>query len=319
MIDPALALPIATAVAAVLVAVLGVWRARRAAAALAAWQHVAGGRGRRRVWVRPVLLTVAAAAAVVAVVGHGAGRERRAPAGQVVPVVFALDVSRSMEVDDAAPSRRTAGELLVQRLVRRPTALNAGFLVFAGEAVLVCPLTTDSTAQRLALAEASTLRDTLIGGSALGPAIAGAVDALPAARRSAVVLVSDGDDTAGDLDPVLTRAVARGVVVHAIGVGTPDGRMMAVRRGDRVGGEQRLARLDEDRLRGIALATGGTYLRWDGSDASVRAVERLLADDQSSAPASRLPLTGVRLLVGLAFLLLTIEPWLSRTARGTRG
>lgn len=319
MIDPVRALPIVAALAAGVVVLLGVWRARRAATAVAAWQPGAAPASRRG-WTRPLALAVAAAAVVVAAVGHGPGRERRAPAGQLVPVVFALDVSRSMEVADAEPTRRTAGEVLVQRLVQRPDALNAGLIVFAGEAVVVCPLTTDTTAQRLALAETPLLRETLIGGSALAPAIGAAVEALPRQRRSAVVLVSDGDDTAGELDAVLATAVAQGVVVHAVGVGTPEGRMMPVRRADvgRTEGtvEQRVARLDEDRLREIARTTGGSYLRWDGSDASLRAVERLLADDGIAAPASRLPFAWVQASLLVAFLALAVEPWLGRSRRG---
>lgn len=317
--DPARVLPFAAALAGSLVLGLALWRARRAALALAAWSHGVPASRPRRGWLRPLVLAIAVSAAVVAAIGHGPGRERRAPAGQLVPVVFALDVSRSMEVGDAAPTRRTAGEALVQRLVQRPDALNAGLIVFAGEAVVVCPLTTDTTAQRLALAETPLLRETLIGGSALAPAIGAAVEALPRARRSAVVLVSDGDDTGGELDRVLAAAVARGVVVHAVGVGTPEGRMMPVRRVDagRTEGtvEQRVARLDEARLREIARTTGGTYLRWDGSDASLRAVERLLADDRAAEPASRVPLPWVQASLLVAFLALAVEPWLGRSLR----
>lgn len=318
--DPTRVLQITAVIAGSLVALLGSWRARRAVAALAAWPHESSPSRPRRGWLRPLVLTTAAVAAVVAAIGHGPGRERRAPAGQLVPVVFALDVSRSMEVADAAPTRRTAGEALVQRLVQRPDALNAGLIVFAGEAVVVCPLTTDTAAQRLALAETPLLRESLVGGSALGPALGAAVEALPRARRSAVVLVSDGDDTAGELDTVLATAVQRGVVVHAVGVGTPEGRMMPVRRADggRVEGtvEQRVTRLDEDRLREIARVTGGSYLRWDGSDASLRAVERLLADDRVADPASRLPMAWVQASLLVAFLALAVEPWLGRRRRG---
>jgi Ca-activated chloride channel family protein len=129
------------------------------------------------------------------------------------------------------------------------------------------------------------------------------------------VLVSDGDDTAGEIEPVLARAVGRGVVVHAVGVGTPEGRRMRARRG--VTGasgadvEERIARLDEQRLRDVATATGGSYVRWDGTEASVRAIERWLADEPDEPPRP-IALGWVRACLVLMFVALVAEPRLMR-------
>jgi Ca-activated chloride channel family protein len=309
-------LSIVAGVASVSLALLAVIRARRAERALAVWPTTVAG-AVRQVRLRALVLVIAAVAAVVAAIGHGPGRARRAPSGRLVPVMFALDVSRSMDVDDASPTRRNAAEDVVLRLVRRTTALNAGLVVFSGEAVLVCPVTTDATAQRLALAETVALGETIIGGSALGPAIARALDALPPVRRAAIVLVSDGDDTAGEIEPVLARAIARGVVVHAVGVGTPEGRPMRVRRGGGrdAGVDARVARLDEQRLRDVATATGGSYVRWDGSEASVRAISRWLADEADEPPRP-LALGWVRACLLLMFAALVAEQRLLRSDGG---
>jgi Ca-activated chloride channel family protein len=313
--DPTRVLAIVAGVAGVSLALLAAIRARRAGKALAVWPTTVPGAA-RQARLRALVLAIAAVAGVVAAIGHGPGRERRAPSGRLVPVMFALDVSRSMDVDDASPTRRNAAEDVVLRMVRRTTALNAGLVVFSGEAVLVCPVTTDATAQRLAVAETAELGETIIGGSALGPAIARALDALPPVRRAAIVLVSDGDDTAGEIEPVLARAIARGVVVHAVGVGTPEGRRMAVRRGDRgSAGEERVARLDEQRLRDVATATGGSYVRWDGTEASERAIERWLADEADEPPRP-LALGWVRACLVLMFVALVVEHRLLRSDGG---
>jgi Ca-activated chloride channel family protein len=315
--DAGRVLLIAVAVVTASLTLVAVLRGHRAARALSAWPTTAAG-AVRQTRARALLLVIAAIAGAVAAIGHGPGRERRAPAGRLVPVMFAVDVSRSMDVDDAEPTRRAAATDVMLRLVRRPAALNAGLVVFSGEAILVCPITTDTTAQRLAIAETGVLAETIIGGSALGPAIARALDALPPVRRAAIVLVSDGDDTAGEIQPVLQRAIARGVVVHAVGVGTPEGRRMRVRRaaaGADPGGGERVARLDEQRLREVAAATGGSYVRWDGSDASVRAIERWLADEPDQPPRP-LALGWVRASLLVMFVALVFEPRLQRRNGG---
>lgn len=191
-----------------------------------------------------------------------------------VDVVVALDVSRSMLAADLLPNRlERAKRDLRQQLTERGAFKNAhrlGLLAFAGTTSLRLPLTTDHVAFRSKL---DALRVGVVprGGTAIGQAIAAAVDLFaksPQQATKVVLLCTDGEDHEGG--PVEEAKVAwkeHGIHVFTIGVGDPRRTVGAeVPVGD--GGASKpllhdgqivFSKLDVDRLRTIANAGGGDY------------------------------------------------------------
>lgn len=189
--------------------------------------------------------------------------------GRGVDLLIALDVSKSMLAEDVKPNRLQRAKLAVQELVPLLRGDRVGLVACAGTAFVQCPLTTDYGAFLLALEELDV--ETIPrGGTALAQAIRAGLEAFAAASSEsrALVLISDGEDHAGDAMAAAREAASAGVAVFAIGIGTPEGELIPVtdERGQKVflkdrEGRTVKTRLDEATLQQVALKTGGSYVR----------------------------------------------------------
>lgn len=310
--------------AALLVGALAGWREWSRASARQAWHGPAAAvpRSRLRGIVRVLLLAVAAGSATASVIGlTGAGGTDTAQTAAPESILFALDISRSMDATDVAPSRQAAARAWLARLIDSASPRAAGLVLFAGEPLLTCPLTSDLGALRLALDETASTQLALPGGSILGPAIARSVTAFGEGRaRRTLIVVSDGEDTGSGLAEAAAAAKQAGVVVHTVGVGTAQGIAMPVRRlppGELAppGAETRVTKLEDKGLRDLATFTGGVYL--DGVDDKSLALlaRRLRATRPPDQPARTIWWTALLLT---AFACLALERlWPERRARVT--
>ncbi len=304
-------------------------RARRRRLALAVGPRapalVSGDRPRARrvadaVFVGGVLAAATAALHPVA----GAPRTGALPAG--LDLVVALDVSRSMRARDLEPDRLGFARAALARLARRAVGDRLALVAFAGEAKVVTPLTDDGQAF-LDLVERVDPTDVARGGTDLGAALDAALALLSGspAAGGAVLLLTDGEDLAGQGRAAAARARARGVPVLTLGLGSPRGSRIAVGEGDAVrwltdgAGREVLSALDVEGLRALAEATGGFPVAPDGPEALADACERHLrpraragvrtAGRVGRPAAYQLPLA---LGAGLFLLALALVP------RGTR-
>ena len=182
-------------------------------------------------------------------------------------IVLAMDTSRSMQAADVQPSRFAAAKQAALAFLEEvPDDYSVGIVSFSTSADPVLPPTVDREAARTAIAE---LR--LGSGTAIGAAINRSVDlaldregdepAVPSGDRSpaAVLLLSDGAQTAGDIrpGPAAQRARQLGVPVSTVALGTGE----AVVEVPRPGGlsERVVVAPDIPTLRQVAQATGGTF------------------------------------------------------------
>lgn len=193
-----------------------------------------------------------------------------------IDIAIALDTSISMSADDFAPDDRLA---VARRVVREFVAERAGdriaLVTFAGTALTRAPLTSDRRMidELVGGLEISTSLD----GTAIGMALASAAARLKDAggESRVVVLVTDGMNNAGEIDPVAAAAVCEGlgIRVYTVGVGT-EGRVRVTvsaidpRTGEPMTRELVMEdQLDEELLRGIAGRTGGRFFRATDADA----------------------------------------------------
>ena len=309
--------------AALLVGALAAWREWSRTSARQAWHGpaVAVRRSRLRGVVRVLLLAVAAGSATAAVIGlTGAGTDT-SQAAAPESILFALDISRSMDATDVVPSRQAAARAWLARLVDRASPRAAGLVLFAGEPLLTCPLTSDLGALRLALDEAGSTQLAIPGGSILGPAMARSVAAFGEGRaRRTLIVVSDGEDTGSGVAEAAAAAKQAGVVVHTVGVGTAQGIAMPVRRPPPgglapPGAETRVTRLEDKGLRELATATGGIYLAGVNDKSLAMLARRLRATRPPDQPARTIWWTALLLT---AFICLVLERlWPERRARVT--
>ena len=241
----------------------------------------------------------------VALAGPRAGLAVREARQESLDLIVALDVSDSMRADDVAPSRLERAKLAVERVVQERRGDRVGLVVFAGEAFLQCPLTTDRGALRLFL-DAADPGQIAVQGTDFSAALAVAAQAFDAAaegseeRPRALLVVSDGEDHEGGLDGAADDLRDENVTLLALGVGTEEGAPVPdVRRG-RVTGVRRdregrpvVSRFEAGALRAIAGSDGLYRIGRSGSAAAeingaLDGLDRVvLARDEVAASAER--------------------------------
>jgi Ca-activated chloride channel family protein len=181
-------------------------------------------------------------------------------------VIIALDLSRSMRVTDVNPDRLGQAKILIYEILETLKSDRVGLVGFAGTPYLFAPLTVDHGALTETIEQIDE-QWVPIGGSDIAGAIKLATATLKdtGQKNNLLILVSDGDENEGDLDPIVAEAERAGARIFSIGVGTEDGDF--VPHQDFPGGfvldesgNKVLSRLQAEVLRKLATSTGGQYV-----------------------------------------------------------
>ncbi len=292
----------------------------------------------REMWrfVRLSLLLVGVAGIALALARPQWGVVREKVEREGVDVVLVLDTSGSMATEDVSPNRFFLARAALSSLITQLDQDRFALVAFEGEAYPLVPLTLDADAVGLFL---ETLEPGFVPGpgSALGLGLAAGLELFvdPERRNKVMVLVSDGEDLAGDVQAAIDRAKQAGVVIHAVGVGTERGEPVPDfdENGERVGfkedgdGSVVVSRLDLRTLQTISSGTGGRVFRLTPQDASLRPLAAAIAAMEDKALARefayrkkdrfQLPL-GLG-LVAIALALLLPPPRLRRVATSAVG
>lgn len=181
-----------------------------------------------------------------------------------IDIVMALDISGSMMAEDFKPNRLVvAKEVAINFIKERPND-RIGLVVYEGQAFTQCPLTTDHNVliRLFNDVEPGMIQD----GTAIGMGLATAVNRLKESdgKSKVVILLTDGVNNQGNIDPLTAAEIARefGVRVYTIGVGKngkapfpaidPFGRKVRTMMD---------VKIDEPMMKSIAEMTGGKYFR----------------------------------------------------------
>jgi Ca-activated chloride channel family protein len=181
-----------------------------------------------------------------------------------IDIVLAVDISSSMLARDFEPNRlEAAKEVAVEFIKSRPND-RIGLVVYSGESFTQCPLTTDH--EKLINLFKDIKNGMITDGTALGMGLANAVNRLKEsdAKSKVVVLLTDGENTAGSIPPITAAEIAAtyGVKVYTIGVGTMGQAPMPIPdMFGRIRMQMVDVNIDEESLEKIADLTGGKYFR----------------------------------------------------------
>lgn len=271
------------------------WRRHRRPPALlhARAELLAAGpkRGQWSARLAIALRVLALLAAIVALARPRAGARAETVRSDGISIVLALDVSTSMLAEDFQPDNRLAvAKETIKEFILGRSQDQVGVVAFAGEALTQVPLTLDYP---VLLAAVDNLQPgQLEDGTAIGTGLITATNRLrdAAGRSRVVVLLTDGENNRGTIDPrtAAQAAAALGVRVYTIGVGTEGVAPVPVGRG--VFGlryENRPVRIDEALLEDIAKQTGGRYFRARDAQALKRIYEQIDALERAPIRATR--------------------------------
>ncbi len=230
-----------------------------------------------------------------------------------INIVLALDLSSSMLAQDFQPNNRLeVAKARAKQFVRARESDRIGIVAFAGEALTQVPLTTDQPVilQSIDNLQAGQLED----GTAIGLGIATAANRLRDApgRSRVMIVVTDGVNNRGDVDPLTAAKAAAvyGIKIYGIGVGTEGVAPVPVGR-DAFGlrFENQPVKIDEALLRQVASLTGGRYFRArDGASlgqiyAQIDRLERAPVQSRTQVTYTEL----YRWALGLALIALLLE------------
>ena len=200
-----------------------------------------------------------------------------------VDLIFAVDVSVSMNAEDVKPTRLEKAKYEISQIIKKLKGDRVGIIVFAGSAHYFLPLTEDYEAARLFL-DAIETNMIKTQGTALSAALMTSIAAFPdeSDKYKVLVVVTDGEDHEGEAIAIAEKASKTGIVINTIGVGSVTGSLIPIGRNGQIDEYKRDKKgqlvttvLNETILRDIAKAGNGIFIRIDNQTNSS---EKLLDD-----------------------------------------
>ncbi len=224
--------------------------------------------------IRFVLLMLASASVILAIARPQIGTKMEEVKRKGSDIMICLDVSNSMNAEDIRPSRLERSKQAIYRMIEKLRGDRIGLIVFAGQAYVQLPITTDYSAAKLFL---STINTDMVPtqGTAIGAAIDLAMESIDDSIRknTSIVIITDGESH--EDNPVESAKVAaeKGVMIHAIGMGSPEGAPIPIyRNGIRTGfmqdnsGSTVITKMNPVALSEITEAGKGKFVQATNSD-----------------------------------------------------
>lgn len=277
--------------------------------------------------LKVLLIVFALAALVVGLVNPKIGSQLETVKREGVDIVFAVDVSKSMEAEDIAPSRLEKSKQLVRQIIGNLGSDRVGIIAYAGSAFPQLPITTDYGSAEMFLESLNT--DMISSqGTAIGDAIdlaTGFFDDNQQTNR-VMFIISDGEDHGGNIEDMARQAAEAGIRIYTIGVGTTKGGPIPIKRNGVIQnykkdnqGETVITKLDPSTLQEIAEEANGEYINGSvTAEVTEKVQEELLTIEKTEFEAKQFAdyKSQFQWFVGLAILLLLLDVFMLERKTG---
>lgn len=208
--------------------------------------------------------------------------------GAGVEIMIALDVSNSMLAQDYSPNRLERAKLAISRLTDKLGQDRVGLIVFAGQAFVQLPITTDYVSAKMFLNSINT-NSVPVQGTSLSDAINLSIKSFStesANSSRAIILITDGEDHEDNAVAAAKTAAELGAIIYTIGIGSQEGKPIPMPTGELLKDKEGnivVTRLNEEVLVQIAQAGKGKYIRAGNSDFGLEAiVEQIRSMDKQN-------------------------------------
>ena len=223
-----------------------------------------------RVRFRPVLFVlriIALIALIIALARPQSSNVTESIDSEGIDIVISLDISGSMLAEDFKPNRIEAAKSIALNFIdQRPTD-RIGFVIFAGESFTQCPITIDHNVLKEQVSQIKS--GVLVDGTSIGMGLATAVDRLrnSKAKSKVIILLTDGVNNTGLIDPNTALEIAKAykVRVYTVGIGTEGQAPYPVQTPFGIQTQMMPVQIDEPLLKQISSQTGGKYFRATGN------------------------------------------------------
>jgi len=190
-----------------------------------------------------------------------------------IETIIAMDISNSMRAEDIVPSRLDRSKMMVENLVDHFTNDKIGLIVFAGDAFVQLPITSDYVSAKMFL---SSIDPSMMASQ--GTDIAQAIEMASHSFTQeegigkAIVVITDGEDHEGGAVEAAEAAKDKGMRVYVLGVGSTQGAPIPIPgTGDYMQdntGNTVMSALNEDMCKQVAQAGGGAYIHVENNSAA---------------------------------------------------
>lgn len=236
-----------------------------------------------------------------------------------IEVIISLDISNSMRAEDVVPSRLDKSKMLVENMVDNFTNDKVGLVVFAGDAFIQLPITSDYVSAKMFLQNTDP---SLI--ATQGTDLAGAIELSSKSFTQqdkvgrAILIITDGEDHEGGAIEAAEKARKNGIRVFVLGVGSTKGSPVPDGNGGYMkdnSGQEVISALNEEMCKQVAQAGGGAYIHVDNTSIAQRQLNdeltKLQKGDISSVVYSeydeQFQAVGILVLILLIIEMLILE------------
>lgn len=200
-------------------------------------------------------------------------------------IIVCLDVSNSMMAQDLSPNRLERAKYALEKMIDKLQGDRLGIIVFAGEAYVQLPITTDYSAAKLFLGSINT-EMVPTQGTNIGAAIRKALEGFSKdeEKNKTIVVITDGENHEPEAVEATEEAAKAGIIINTIGVGSENGVPIPIMQGGQVAGYRKdkdgntvVTKLNKEVLQEIAGKTDGIFVQATNADIGLNAILDKLA------------------------------------------
>jgi len=275
-----------------------------------------------RPWIKFIFFMLAYALVIIGIADPQLGSKTEEVKRKGADLMILLDVSNSMLAQDLAPNRLENAKRALSQLIDKLHDDRIGIVVFAGQAYVQLPVTTDYAAAKLFL---NTINTEMVPtqGTAIGAAINLGMQSFDFKNGTgkSIIIITDGENHEDDAVSAAKAALARNVTVNVVGVGSEEGAPVPIYQGGKqVGfhndstGHPVVSKLDETMGKEIAAAGSGVYVRANNANSGLNIVMDQIAKVQRKMTDTKQFKDfedRFQFFLGIAFVLLLAEFFIS--------
>lgn len=233
----------------------------------------------KRSYLKFWLILAALGAGVIMIARPQFGTKVETVEKEGIELVVAIDVSNSMLARDITPDRLSRAKQILTRIIDERSDDQVALIVFAGEAFVQMPLTSDTQSAKLFL---STIDPSLVPvqGTAISDAISLGISSFSSEEKvdRSIIIITDGEDHEGNAADMARQAAEKGIMVNVVGIGSvsgtpvPENEYSNQFKSDSEGNVV-ISKLNEQMCMDIAKAGKGLYIQADNSNNAIRALK----------------------------------------------